>query len=181
MIEDDQQAPFSEDPVIDNCIDAMEFPGGITEGDILVNPESQEALDEISSPLLKNLLLKSSDGNDLTEETISCLYLAKECRDNRNEAAEIYELLGKSIVYAAVEDYIITLYNLWRSDGNRIKRIVDEIELETFFGSRWYWQLTNINPERIMNRCWKHAEEASKLEIRKENREIVKAEIRHGV
>ena len=92
----------------------------------------------------------------------------------------VYQLLGASIVYKAVEDYVCTMRDLWTEDGDRINRIIDKWELETFFGSRWYWQLTNINPEHVMDRCFKNADESEKDAIRRRNRFIVENETGNG-
>ena len=60
-----------------------------------------------------------------------------------------YQLLGAAIIYKAVEDYVLTLRELWSTKSGDLSLIVDQITLESFFGSHWYWQLTDLNPEHI--------------------------------
>ena len=83
--------------------------------------------------------------------------------------------LGANIVYKAAEDYITTLRMLWSGDyPERIRNrlIVQKWQLETFIGSRLYWQFTNIGPERILDRCWKTAKEQAVDKIERKNKRI---------
>ena len=87
-----------------------------------------------------------------------------------------YQLLAAAIVYKAVEDYVLTLRELWSGKGDRVSLVVDHIALESFFGSHWYWQLTNLNPEHILDRCLEMAEENEKAAIEWKNRYIAAEE-----
>ena len=87
-----------------------------------------------------------------------------------------YQLLGAAIVYKAVEDYVLTLRELWTGEEDRISLAVDQITLESFFGSHWYWQLTDLNPEHILDRCREMAEENEKAAIEWKNRFIAAEE-----
>lgn len=87
-----------------------------------------------------------------------------------------YQLLGAAIVYKAVEDYVLTLRELWAGEEDRLSLAVDQITLESFFGSHWYWQLTNLNPEHILDRCREMAEENEKAAIKWKNRFIAAEE-----
>ena len=84
--------------------------------------------------------------------------------------------LGANIVYQAAEDYITTLRMLWSGEQNehtRNRLIVQKWQLETFIGSRLYWQFTNISPERILDKCQDTAREQAAAKIERINKRIV--------
>ncbi len=84
--------------------------------------------------------------------------------------------LGANIVYQAAEDYITTLRMLWSGEQNehtRNRLIVQKWQLETFIGSRLYWQFTNISPERILDKCQATAREQAAAKIERINKRIV--------
>lgn len=87
-----------------------------------------------------------------------------------------YHLLGAAIIYKAVEDYVLTLRELWTSNSVDISLVVDQIALESFFGSHWYWQLTDLNPEHILDRCREIAVENEEAAIEWKNRYIAAEE-----
>ena len=79
------------------------------------------------------------------------------------------------MVYQAAEDYIAVLRMLWSGDYRRkaqYRLIVDKWELETLIGSRWYWQFTNISPNRVLDQCRATAEEQARNKIERFNRRI---------
>ena len=85
-------------------------------------------------------------------------------------------VLGANIVYKAVEDYITTLRMLWSGEHNEqtMRRlIINKWEQETFIGSNAYSLYTNINPNRILDQCWKTAEEQAQKKIERINRRVV--------
>ena len=64
---------------------------------------------------------------------------------------------------------------LWSGDyqGKAQHRlIVAKWEMETLIGSKWYWALTNIDPNRVLDQCWMIAEEQAKEKIKRLNRRI---------
>ena len=87
-----------------------------------------------------------------------------------------YQLLAAAVIYKAVEDYVLTLRELWSGKGDRVSLVVDQITLESFFGSHWYWQLTSLAPEHVLDRCREMAEENEKAAIEWKNRFIVEEE-----
>lgn len=70
----------------------------------------------------------------------------------------------------------MTLRELWSGAGDKISLVVDQIALESFFGSHWYWQLTDLNPEHILDRCGEMAEENEKASIEWKKRYIAAEE-----
>lgn len=86
-----------------------------------------------------------------------------------------YRMLGAGMVYKAAEDYIRVLRMLWSGDYQsraQYRLIVDKWELETLIGSRWYWQFTNISPNRMLDQCRATAEEQAREKIERFNRRI---------
>ena len=86
-----------------------------------------------------------------------------------------YQTLGAGMVYQAAEDYISVLRMLWSGDYQgkaQYRLIVAKWELETLIGSRWYWQFTNISPNRVLDQCWATAEEQARKKIERFNRRI---------
>ena len=86
-----------------------------------------------------------------------------------------YRMLGAGMIYKAAEDYIKVLRMLWSGDYQsraQYRLIVDKWELETLIGSRWYWQFTNISPNRMLDQCRATAEEQAREKIERFNRRI---------
>ena len=86
-----------------------------------------------------------------------------------------YRMLGAGMVYKAAEDYIRILRMLWSGDDRgkaQYRLIVDKWELETMIGSRWYWQFTNISPNRVLDQCRATAEERARNKIERFNRRV---------
>lgn len=86
-----------------------------------------------------------------------------------------YQTLGAGIVYKAAEDYIAILRMLWSGDYQEKAQhwlIIAKWEMETLIGSAWYWALTNIDPNRVLDQCWATAEEQAKEKIKRLNRRI---------
>lgn len=86
-----------------------------------------------------------------------------------------YQTLGAGMIYKAAEDYITVLRMLWSGDYQgkaQYRLIVAKWELETLIGSRWYWQFTNISPNRVLDQCRVTAEEQARNKIERFNRRI---------
>lgn len=86
-----------------------------------------------------------------------------------------YQTLGAGMVYQAVGDYITVLRMLWSGDYRgkaQYRLIIDKWELETLIGSRWYWQFTNISPNRVLDQCRAIAEELAREMIERLNRRV---------
>lgn len=83
--------------------------------------------------------------------------------------------LGANIVYKAAEDYIETLRMLWSGEyqGSAFHRLViRKWQLETYMGSRRYWQFTNIRSERILDQCWRTARGRAEMKMERINKRI---------
>ena len=86
-----------------------------------------------------------------------------------------WSVLGANIVYKAAKDYIQTLRMLWSgeyTDQALVLLIVRKWQLETWIGSNPYWRYTNLNPNRILDRCRATAEEQAREKIERMNRRI---------
>ena len=86
-----------------------------------------------------------------------------------------YQTLGAGMLYKAAEDYIASLRMLWSGDYQgkaQYRLIVDKWELETLIGSRWYWQFTNISPNRVLDQCRATAEERARNKIQRFNSRV---------
>jgi len=62
-----------------------------------------------------------------------------------------YENLANAIVAAAAKDYITALKKLKRKPNNKIA-MQEAMDLERFFHSAWYAQLTSVDPDYLIRR-----------------------------
>jgi len=62
---------------------------------------------------------------------------------------EPYELLANAIVLLAVDDYRRALKKL-KSNPQYSPALYTIREVERFFRSRWYAELTSVNPEKLI-------------------------------
>lgn len=62
---------------------------------------------------------------------------------------EPYETLANAIVLQAVEDYRRALRKL-KSNPDYSPALYTKREVERFFRSRWYAELTSVNPEKLI-------------------------------
>lgn len=88
--------------------------------------------------------------------------------------------LAAGIVKQAAEDYIRVLRKLWSRNGEigqKRKLIVEKAELEEFFHSGWYEELTEIDPDRLMFQCRSLAKEKEKDLIERQNRKRIQKQL----
>ena len=65
---------------------------------------------------------------------------------NKNLAEDPYERLANAIVLQAVSDYRVALKKIKAHPKNR-EAISEALEIEKFFRSGWYSQLTDVDGE----------------------------------
>lgn len=86
--------------------------------------------------------------------------------------------LAAAIVKTAADDYVGILRKLWsRKPSIEAKRklIVKKAEYEEFFYSDWYKELTDIDPDRLIDRCRCRAQEKERASIERANRRKIRA------
>ena len=70
---------------------------------------------------------------------------------SKNLAEDPYERLANAIVLQAVSDYRVALKKLKAHPKNR-EAISEALEIEKFFRSGWYSQLTDVDGEYLIRR-----------------------------
>ena len=70
---------------------------------------------------------------------------------NKNLAEDPYERLANAIVLQAVSDYRVALKKIKAHPKNR-EEISEALEIEKFFRSGWYSQLTDVDGEYLIRR-----------------------------
>ena len=70
---------------------------------------------------------------------------------NKNLAEDPYERLASAIVLQAVSDYRVVLKKIKAHPKNR-EAISEALEIEKFFRSGWYSQLTDVDGEYLIRR-----------------------------
>lgn len=70
-----------------------------------------------------------------------------------------YENLANSIVLLAVKDYRDTLKKLKKWPGNESAKIMKD-EVERFFRSAWYRELTSVDGEYLISKLQAEVEES---------------------
>ena len=70
---------------------------------------------------------------------------------SKNLAEDPYERLANAIVLQAVSDYRVALKKIKAHPKNR-EAISEALEIEKFFRSGWYSQLTDVNGEYLIRR-----------------------------
>ena len=70
---------------------------------------------------------------------------------NKNLAEDPYERLANAIILQAVSDYRTALKKIKAHPKNR-QAIDEALEIERFFRSGWYQQLTNVDGEYLIKR-----------------------------
>ena len=70
-----------------------------------------------------------------------------------------YENLANSIVLLAVKDYRDTLKKLKKSPRNESAKIMKD-EVERFFRSAWYRELTSVDGEYLISKLQAEVEES---------------------
>ena len=71
--------------------------------------------------------------------------------ENKNLAENPYERLANAIVLQAVADYRIALKKIKAHPKNK-DAIEDALEIERFFRSGWYQQLTSVDGEFLIRK-----------------------------
>ena len=92
---------------------------------------------------------------------------------NRASKETPYDDLAAAIVKQAANDYVRVIRKLWQKNFKIIQKrnlLLEKVELEEFFYSSWYSQLTDIDPEKIIARCVVNAREKEKQAIRSRNK-----------
>ena len=93
--------------------------------------------------------------------------------DSKASSETPYDDLAAAIVKQAANDYVRVIRKLWRKNLKIIQKrnlLLEKVELEEFFYSSWYSQLTDIDPEKIIARCVVNAREKEKQAIRSRNK-----------
>lgn len=93
--------------------------------------------------------------------------------DSKASSETPYDDLAAAIVKQAANDYVRVIRKLWQKNLKIIQRrnlLLEKVELEEFFYSSWYSQLTDIDPEKIIARCAVNAREKEKQAIRSRNK-----------
>ena len=70
---------------------------------------------------------------------------------SKNLAEDPYERLANAIVLQAVADYRVALKKIKAHPKNR-EAISEALEIEKFFRSGWYSQLTDVDAEYLIRR-----------------------------
>ena len=70
---------------------------------------------------------------------------------NKNLAEDPYERLANAIILQAVSDYRMALKKIKAHLKNR-QAIDEALEIESFFRSGWYQQLTSVDGEYLIKR-----------------------------
>ena len=70
---------------------------------------------------------------------------------SKNLAEDHYERLANAIVLQAVSDYRVALKKIKAHPKNR-EAISEALEIEKFFRSGWYSQLTDVDGEYLIRR-----------------------------
>lgn len=70
---------------------------------------------------------------------------------NNNLAEDSYERLVNAIILQAVSDYRVALKKIKAHPKNR-QAIDEALEIERFFRSDWYQQLTSVDGEYLIRR-----------------------------
>ena len=93
--------------------------------------------------------------------------------DSKASSETPYDDLAAAIVKQAANDYVRVIRKLWQKNLKIIQKrnlLLEKVELEEFFYSSWYSQLTYIDPEKIIARCVVNAREKEKQAIRSRNK-----------
>ena len=70
---------------------------------------------------------------------------------SKNLAEDLYERLANAVVLQAVSDYRVALKKIKAHPKNR-EAISEALEIEKFFRSGWYSQLTDVDGEYLIRR-----------------------------
>ena len=85
---------------------------------------------------------------------------------NKNLAEDPYEQLANAIVIQAADDYRIALKKIKAHPKDR-KAIDEALEIERFFRSSWYSQLTGVDGEYLIKRLQDEVRQSESIRGRK--------------
>ena len=85
---------------------------------------------------------------------------------NKNLAEDPYERLANAIILQAVADYRVALKKIKAHPKDR-KAIDEAFEIERFFQSSWYSQLTSVDGEYLIKRLQDEVRQSESIRGRK--------------
>ena len=85
---------------------------------------------------------------------------------SKNLAEDPYERLANAVVLQAVSDYRVALKKIKAHPKNR-EAISEALEIERFFRSGWYSQLTNVDGEYLIKRLQDEVRQSESIRGRK--------------
>ena len=87
---------------------------------------------------------------------------------SKNLAEDPYERLANAIVLQAVADYRVALKKIKAHPKNR-EAISEALEIEKFFRSGWYSQLTDVDGEYLIRRLQDEIRQSESIRGRKKS------------
>ena len=85
---------------------------------------------------------------------------------SKNLAEDPYERLANAIVLQAVADYRVALKKIKAHPKNR-EAISEALEIEKFFRSGWYSQLTDVDGEYLIRRLQEEIRQSESIRGKK--------------
>ena len=85
---------------------------------------------------------------------------------SKNLAEDPYERLANAIVLQAVSDYRVALKKIKAHPKNR-EAISEALEIEKFFRSGWYSQLTDVDGEYLIRRLQEEIRQSESIRGKK--------------
>lgn len=87
---------------------------------------------------------------------------------SKNLAEDPYERLANAVVLQAVSDYRVALKKIKAHPKNR-EAISEALEIEKFFRSGWYSQLTDVDGEYLIRRLQDEIRQSESIRGKKIN------------
>ena len=85
---------------------------------------------------------------------------------NKNLAEDPYERLANAIILQAVADYRVALKKIKAHPKDR-KAIDEALEVERFFRSGWYSQLTSVDGEYLIRRLQDEVGKSESIRVKR--------------
>ena len=85
---------------------------------------------------------------------------------NKNLAEDPYERLANAIILQAVTDYRVALKKIKAHPKNR-DAINEALEIERFFRSGWYQQLTSVDGEYLIRRLQEEVRQSESTRVKR--------------
>ena len=85
---------------------------------------------------------------------------------NKNLADDPYERLANAIILQAVSDYRVALKKIKAHPHNK-EAISEALEIERFFRSGWYSQLTSVDGEYLIRRLQEEVRQSESIRGKK--------------